>query len=292
VRGGVKLKTPEGEPIGNWVSQRLMRVIEENADGEVLREALEYARLGQAKKLDIGEADVVGSIQGRMTRPYTTELRLKVFDDGSKDKVIAAMADQSLFAAKLLSGEMPRDIEDLFAPLGLRLFPTRADEIETTCTCKEPAKPWCKHALCVAVLLADRLSEEQLIVFGLRGLPVSELFESLRERRVLAGTGDEPSPVYTAHVPGASDLVSEPLSDVAARFWDDPSGTLPELPRHAPEVDKPLLRRLGASPFEARFPLVGLLATCYDLIAADVVAEGDPETAPDESDDDQTLDGS
>ena len=75
-------------------------------------------------------------------------------------------------------------------------------------------------------------------------------------------------------------------------FWEDPAGRAPVLPRVAPEVDKPLLRRLGASPFEARFPLVGLLATCYELVSEQTVrideaddGEVDAE-APDPGDDD------
>jgi hypothetical protein len=44
-------------------------------------------------------------------------------------------------------------------------------------------------------------------------------------------------------------------------------------------MDKPaashvLLRRLGASPFDqAKFPLVGLMATCYDVISEAALLE-------------------
>ncbi len=283
VRGGVKLRAAEGEPIGNWVSQRLMRVVEQAATGEALREGLEYARLGQAKKFDVEGEFVSATIQGRMTRPYTTELRLTMFDHGSREKVIAAMGEQAVYAAKLLAGELPRDIEDLFAPLGLRLLPVEAAEVQPTCTCREPTppKPWCKHAVCAAVLLAEKLAGSPLLVLGLRGLPVEELVERLREKRVLAGAGDAPTPVYTPHVAGASDAALAPLEELSASFWDDPADTAqrPALPRIAPEIDKPLLRRLGPSPFEARFPMVGLLATCYELIAERVVRTSDADLA-------------
>ncbi|MEM1184086.1 MAG: hypothetical protein AAGI53_03695 [Planctomycetota bacterium] len=275
VRGGVKLKTAEGEAIGNWVSQRIMRVIEAAADGEVLREGLEYARLGQTKKLDITEDGIEASVQGRMTRPYTVTVKLKKFDNAGVERVINAMGEQARYAAKLLSGELPRDIEDLFAPLGLRLLPTEADEFEITCTCREENKPWCKHAVCAAALLAERLATEPLVVFGLRGLPVSELVERLRENRALAGHGSGPAAIYAPRVPGASDQPATALTDVVDRFWDDPSDQAPALPRSLPEIDKPLLRRLGASPFEARFPLVGLLATCYELIAQSASRDAD-----------------
>ena len=42
----------------------------------------------------------------------------------------------------------------------------------------------------------------------------------------------------------------------------------------------PLLRRLGPSPFESsRFPFVGLLATCYDVISKAALMNDD-ESAP------------
>ncbi|MEM7755659.1 MAG: hypothetical protein AAF297_08490 [Planctomycetota bacterium] len=284
VRGGVKLKAGEDESIGNWVSQRLMRVVESAASGEALREGLEYARLGQIKRLDITEDGVEASVQGRMTRPYEVKLRLTRFDNAAVERVVGAMGEQAKYAAKLLSGELPRDIEDLFAPLGLRLLPTEASEFGLECNCREENKPWCKHAVCVAAVLAERLADEPLVVFGLRGLPMSEIVERLRENRALAGHGSGPAAVYVPRVPGASDVPAEALDGVLERFWDDPSGRAPVLPRVSPEVDKPLLRRLGASPFEAKFPLVGLLATCYELVAEQTVRDEDAESGGGDAD--------
>jgi hypothetical protein len=53
-----------------------------------------------------------------------------------------------------------------------------------------------------------------------------------------------------------------------------------DAPIAPPEVSHPLLRRLGPSPFEqSRFPFVGLLATCYDVISAAALRDEDePDT--------------
>jgi len=49
-----------------------------------------------------------------------------------------------------------------------------------------------------------------------------------------------------------------------------------DLALERPAVSHPLLRRLGPTPFEgAKFPLVGLLATCYDVFAAGAVREAE-----------------
>ncbi|MEM7629888.1 MAG: hypothetical protein AAF995_09645 [Planctomycetota bacterium] len=269
VRGGVKLKAQEGEVLSSWIAQRVNRLVELAAEGEVLREGTEYARLGQTKRMLTDSGRVRASVQGRADKAYETVLELRHFTTAERDRVIEAMSDQSRHSAQLLAGEMPTNIEDLFAPMGLKLFPTSPDDAEPRCTCSDwsEAKPWCKHAVCVAALLSERLAEAPLEVFGLRGLPAEDLVERLRERRVITGQGPGPAPVYVGHVPGLGERDSSALEESLGTFWSSPTDLLitPPMPA-APEMSHILLRRLGPSPFEGRFPLVGLLATCYDVI--------------------------
>ena len=79
-----------------------------------------------------------------------------------------------------------------------------------------------------------------------------------------------------------------PLDQDVGRFWDaGPELAEVDLQLEPPAVSKPLLRRLGPSPFDqASFPLVGLLATCYDVISERATsrngsgAEGDDGARP------------
>jgi hypothetical protein len=52
-----------------------------------------------------------------------------------------------------------------------------------------------------------------------------------------------------------------------------------DLSLRPPEVSHPLLRRLGASPWTGpgSFPLVGLLASCYEVASNDVLQRGKPQ---------------
>src|SRR6185369_13607939 len=117
-----------------------------------------------------------------------------------------------------------------------------------------------------------------------------DLLERLRQRRALitsargGGTGpDRPVAAYSPRIPGIGDAPSLALEHTLADFWQ----TRPELseldmPMQPPDVSHPLLRRLGASPSEqARFPLVGLLATCYEVLSARAL--GDSEAEPSEA---------
>jgi len=280
VRGGLKLKSKEGEQLGNWIGQRLIRVVEEGVPGDAVREGLHYGRMGQTRRLDLEEGVVVASVQGRRQRSYRTTLKLEHFTPEQRETVVAAMAEQSRYAAKLLAGEMPPNVEDLFAPLGLKLFPTAAGEVETTCDCNEP-QPWCKHAVCVAALLAERMSDDPFLIFAMRGVDGDELIDSLRQRRSLAGLGSGPAPVHLSHVPGASDIEADSLESQLDRFWDSsPEEAEIATPIEPPEVSHPLLRRLGSSPFpESRFRFLGLMATCYDIVSERVLREDNSDAA-------------
>lgn len=291
VRGGVKLKSKPSDGVQNWVTQRIMRVAEAGAAPDHYRDGLEYATLGQTKRLTIEETLCEGIIQGRSDKPYTTTLSFEPFTIESQDKIIRAMGEQVRYAAKLLAGELPSNIEDVFAPLGLKLFPSEPSEISPKCSCPDwsEEKPWCKHAVCLSALLAEKLGDDPMIIFGLHDMPGAELIDGLRQQRSVGAQGSGPSPVLPAHVPGVSDSSSPPLEDVIDSFWEVGEG-LDELdtPIAPPEVSCVLLRRLGPSPFtEGRFPLVGLMQTCYELIGDAVVESenADSDSAPSDTDD-------
>ncbi len=192
---------------------------------------------------------------------------------------MTAMADQVRYAAKLLSGELPSNIEDVFAPLGLKLFPAEPEDITPKCSCPDwsEEEPWCKHTVCLSALLAERLGDDPMMIFGLHGMPAQELIDGLRQKRAVGVQGPGPAPVLLQHVPGVSDVPSPPLDDSLGSFWEV-GETLDELdtPIEPPTVNCVLLRRLGPSPFpEGRFPLIGLMATCYQLIGEAAVRDDD-----------------
>jgi uncharacterized Zn finger protein len=223
------------------------------------------------------------------------------------------MTQQAKYAAAILSGELPANIEDLFAPHGLRLFPTDPADLSPSCNCSiftgieppqpgpigappppppppKPGVPWCKHVCCLMYLIAERLGTQPLLILSLRGMPEADLIERLRQARALAGMqragGAAPTgavPVYIPHV-ALADRADHPLAESVHDFWraPDPDALADlDLPVAPPEISHPLLRRLGASPFAtARFPLVGLLATCYDVISAAAIKGDDDRNAP------------
>ncbi len=311
VRNGVKISvTVEGEvaPASAWAAQRWLRLIEQAGEGNALIEGLEYAREGQTKKYTIlgavGPGRVEAIIQGRADRPYTTTLTLETISHEDWERAVHAMSDGVMYAAKLLSAELPPSIEDVFVPLGLKLFPASPADIHVACSCTDferkvrearereaegsqagkPAAVWCKHLCCAAYILVNRIASEPFLVFGLRGMDTHDLLDRLRQRRQVVGAAMGATPIYPARVPGVSDVDSPALDANLAAFWQlGAQARELDLSPQPPQVSHPLLRRLGQSPWTgtgaANFPLVGLLASCYDAISQRALKE-DTEPAP------------
>ncbi|MDX2130616.1 MAG: hypothetical protein SFY69_01025 [Planctomycetota bacterium] len=285
VRGGVKLPGGVLEGPVLWAGQRWMRVIESVAPGTAMVEGLEYAKEGQTKRLTISPGKIEGLVQGRSDRPYVTQISMSVLPEASWERVVRLMGEGAIYAAKLLAGELPTNIEDALGPLDLRLFPVEPKELTASCTCDvhraavHDGQPegatsdarWCKHACCVGYLVAQRLAVEPYLMFALRGLDGAELLERLREQRTMASAGER-APVYAQHVPAISETPGEPLETVIDTFWDAPASLREiEIPMGPPPVSHPLLRRLGPSPLQGTFPMVGLLASCYDLFSEQAI---------------------
>src|SRR5207248_9941928 len=110
------------------------------------------------------------------------KIKLKPLSDEDWDKVTEAMASQALFAAKLLAGEMPQNIEEAFNAVHISLFPTAATDLDTDCSCPDWANP-CKHVAAVYYLLAERFDEDPFLIFKLRGRTKEQIIAVLREKR-------------------------------------------------------------------------------------------------------------
>jgi uncharacterized Zn finger protein len=305
VRGGVRL--PDGDVASSqaWAAQRWLRLMEQAAEGPSLVAGLEYAHEGQTKRWSVGGAKAEAQIQGRAFRPYVATLTFSPIAHEAWEKVVHAMSENAMYAAKLLAGEMPTNIEDVFSPLALKLFPSDASEVRPSCTCGHAMRPremsgqgdgladdtagWCKHVCCLAYLLAHRLALEPFLIFALRGLESHDLLDRLRQRRAVVGAALGATPIYQQRVVGVSDSKSPPLDDAIASFWElGASAAEVDLALAPPAVSQPLLRRLGPSPWVQAsassggvgggnvpplFPLVGLLASCYETISAEVLRE-------------------
>jgi uncharacterized Zn finger protein len=157
--------------------------------------------------------------------------------------VVRALAEQTLFAAKLLAGEMPADIEKVFEDAGVSLFPAKLRDLETDCSCPDWSNP-CKHIAAVYYLLGEEFDRDPFLLFRLRGLGREEMV------RQLGQTAAPQSAAPAAEEVPAPAEVAEPLPADPARFWA--VARLPADffgPVQTPPASAAWPKRLGGFPF-------------------------------------------
>ncbi len=268
VENGLKVKNARGTIGETWWSKRWIKVLESFGMGTRLTRGRNYARQGQVASLTIEPGTVKAKVQGSMPRPYNIKIQLQPLSDQEWERVIDAMAEQAIFAAKLLAGEMPNNIEEAFSAAHLSLFPTRTQDLQTSCSCPDWANP-CKHIAAVYYVLADQFDADPFLIFQLRGRSKNTLIAELRARRTSMAPVTE-----TAQAGAIPQEIERPvehlnIEEQLATFWQAGDGLNQFAVRpYAPDIENALLKRLGDAPFEVgKQNLTTLLEKVYDEVA-------------------------
>jgi uncharacterized Zn finger protein len=247
VKGGIRAQSKRGTFGETWWAKRWIVVLESFNIGARLTRGRSYARSGQVLSIDITKGEIKSQVQGSRSEPYDIKIKIKALPESDWRKLADALSSQAIFAAKLLAGEMPDEIEQAFKDAGLSLFPTRLDDLQTNCSCPDWSNP-CKHIAAVYYLIGEEFDRDPFLIFKLRGATREEFIEKLGSAGVAQAKIES--------VP-ASVLPSEPLATEAEGFWagaalpDDFFGEV-----SLPVVTAALPRRLGNFPFwrgEERF---------------------------------------
>ncbi|KJH71977.1 SWIM zinc finger family protein [Aliterella atlantica] len=165
-----------------WWAQRWLDLLDSYRFKKRLERARNYSRQGNVLSIKFEGAKVLAAVQGTEIEPYKVTLSLEPFTDEQWGYVIETMAQRAVFAAKLLAGEMPQNIEEVFTANGLSLFPFTLADIRSKCSCPDKANP-CKHVGAVYYQLGDRFSEDPFVLFQLRGSSKEQIIAALRQLR-------------------------------------------------------------------------------------------------------------
>lgn len=215
VEGGLAARSRRGAIGESWWSGRFLAVLEELGVGGRLTRGKTYARAGQVVDLAIDPGEIVATVQGSRAEPYRARIGLTPFAEEAWEAVEDAFARDSWYAASLLGGTVPDDLEDVFASVGLSLFPTGPREMPMDCSCPDWSVP-CKHLAAVAYLVAERFDEDPFLILRWRGRDRATLLAGIRARR------EDAEPTATA------------LADVVDRYFEA-GGPLPEVAPTPPE---------------------------------------------------------
>ncbi len=242
------------EPLGeSWWAQRWLGLLVgfDRANEARLTRGRAFARDGRVFQVVVSQGLVEAETQGSSYLvPNATAITVAPLTDADWERVIAALAGQTHYVARLLAGEMPPEIEDVFAAAGVSLLPQRPGELAADCPCREE-QPMCKHVAAVHYVLAANLDAQPFLLFTLRGREMDEVLAQLRERWSGAGAGQEGDEESPPAVTPPEESLLAPLR--AADFYH--AG--PELDELSiaiapPQVEAALLKRLGRPPFAAK----------------------------------------
>jgi uncharacterized Zn finger protein len=274
VEGGIKARSKRGAIGEQWWSRRFIGVLESYGMSSRLARGRSYARAGQVLDFELSQGKVTARVQGSRVRPYQVRIGVLPLTTAQWRRVLDKLASQALFRAKLLAGEMPHEIEEVFGECGTPLFPRSAADLDMHCSCPDWGVP-CKHLAAVCYVLAEEFDRDPFGMLAWRGKGRDELLTALRRIQGQSGTG-QPAPVVL-------DVPAPPLAECLETFW-------------SPGLSPARLRALAAAPGSAApdlllrmFPppavrvrgkdLADVLAPAYQRLAADDLepVSGEPE---------------
>jgi uncharacterized Zn finger protein len=198
-------------------------------------------------------------------------------------EVESRLASQALFRARLLAGEMPPEIEQVFADCGTPLFPRSFRDLEMSCSCPDWEVP-CKHLAAACYVLAEAFDDDPFAMLAWRGKGRDDLLAALRRTTATvpaaaaAGPGTRadaatPSPVLSL----LSDVTGAPLAESLADFWSPglSQARLGALPASSATPPDLLLRLSDPPAVDVRGkPLLDVIAPAYTQLAGGVPPTG------------------
>ena len=228
-----------------------------------------YARAGQVLDFQLAQGKVTARVQGSRVRPYQVRIGVLPLTKPQWRRVQERLASQALFRAKLLAGEMPHEIEDVFAECGTPLFPRSATDLDMHCSCPDWGVP-CKHLAAVCYVLAEEFDRDPFAMLAWRGKARDELLASLRELQ----SGPHPDARAAGRAGALTlDVPAAPLAESLPDFWSARLSPARLRALSAPAGPAPpdlLLRMFPPPPVPVRGQdLAEVLAPAYHRLAAD-----------------------
>lgn len=250
----------------------------------------DYAEKGHVIAISVSSGRIDARVQGSRSKPYTTTIEMTPHRKDEWEGLVSVLAREARYAAELLGGEMPEDIEEEFRTQGMSLFPARNSELIANCSCPDKARP-CKHIAAVHYAFGQALDRDPFLLFELRGADRDMLLDAFHHAWFPEATESD---VDDTEVDPSNGIAIAPLS--ADRFNRSIDGTSDiTISIREPEENLILLTRLQNPPaWDLPVKLVDLLgpvvekasemARGFALMSADIEQDDDTVLSEEELD--------
>ncbi len=218
------------------------------------------------RRLEVLPGRITASAQDRAGASCEVDIQFVMWSDEQWQRVIDALGSQALYAAQLLAGDLPSDLDRAVTAAGVQLLPKSLDEVHHYCTCHPHLQQPCEHVAAAYVALGDMVADDPWLLFRLRGRDQQAILRGLRAQRARTGetmTGGSAldregsratsnSGFYRAASVTSSDDEIQPLDQQIDTFWGNAKALGDFRPHIVPApVELALLRRLGPPPTTA-----------------------------------------
>lgn len=170
---------------GTWWTRRWIASLEAMRLGARFGRGRQYAVGGQVTDLVVEGSHVSASVVGSRPAPYSVTLDFTAAEGAARERIADAIRAQPMTLGRLLAGDMPLEVGDLFRKEGVALFP-QAEPVGKTpegkpkwdvamrCSCPDWSRP-CKHMAAVLLLIGEEVARHPAALLALRGVDVEEL---------------------------------------------------------------------------------------------------------------------
>lgn len=247
--GGIRLYKAS-ENADAWWGQRWMDAVSAFNPAKQLERGLRYAKSGQVLSMHVDQGFAAAEVQGSRVRPYKVEIGLPMFTRRQWMRVADTLVKKAFYTAKLLAGDMPREIEGLFKAAGAPLLPTSQADLSSDCSCSDIENP-CKHVSAAFFILGQEIDRDPFLLMEMRGLGRAQLLAEIQTRRSAGGKAPGKTPAASAHAERpAQTILSDRLNDFFLVPKDRPL-TWPVEPDDLGRRLKPggRIHEMGAPPF-------------------------------------------
>jgi len=214
-----------------WWGQRFIEALEDFTDSGRLQRGRSYSTDNRIKQWLLKDGKVEAKLRGNINPyfgvykepTYKVSVQMTHLSAAQWQKIIQKLTQRASFIARLLLNEIPENIENVFADLGVHLLPNDYRDFKVACDCPDYEVP-CKHIAGVCYRLAGQLDQDPFLLFEMRGLAPEKLLQELASSPLGKVLSDAKSGATVELVPVASFYTRpvriEPPQEISLKgFW-------------------------------------------------------------------------
>ena len=169
-----------------WWARRWIASLEAMRLGPRFGRGRQYAVAGQVTELVLEGPHVEATVVGSREDPYRLTLDFTTPDSTARERLANVITAEPMTLGRLLTDDLPTEIESLFRAEGIPLFPQAEPlavrgvldvpakpvyDVKMHCSCPDWARP-CKHLVAVMLLLGEEIAQRPSTLLSLRGIEV------------------------------------------------------------------------------------------------------------------------